>query len=113
MTPTQVFELVEIVEGEVNNGGFDQFFYNSSGNNTAETIQALETIGAPKTADIIRRAAMRFKDGIPPKDRAERFQLMKLQFPESTEFDDLDAEFWAYPEDVFKLAEEYKARNGV
>ena len=29
MSPDIVADLIEALEGEVNNGGFDQFFYNS------------------------------------------------------------------------------------
>ena len=48
MNRSAVSTLIEALEAEVNNGGFDQYFYNSAGDNTAETIQALETIGATK-----------------------------------------------------------------
>jgi YD repeat-containing protein len=46
MSPNEVLDLVDALEGEVNNGVFHQYFYNSAGNKTAETIQALEIIGA-------------------------------------------------------------------
>ena len=42
MSPDVVTELIQALEGEVNNGGFDQFFYNSAGDNTADTILALK-----------------------------------------------------------------------
>ena len=45
----RVFVLVENVEREVNNGGFDQFFDNSSGDNAHESHQALLTMGAANT----------------------------------------------------------------
>ena len=60
MSPDIVADLIETLEGEVNNGGFDQFFYNSAGNNTADTILALQAIGAARTADIVKRAAAMF-----------------------------------------------------
>jgi hypothetical protein len=41
-------ELVSNLEAEINNGGFDQYFFNSTGDRTAETIRALELIGAKK-----------------------------------------------------------------
>jgi hypothetical protein len=40
MSPDEVVDLIGALEGEVNNGGFHQYFYNSAGDNTAETIQA-------------------------------------------------------------------------
>ena len=48
MDSREIQELVEAVEDEVNNGGFHQFFYNNAGDNTEETIQALEAIGATR-----------------------------------------------------------------
>ena len=53
-------DLIDALEGEVNNGGFHQFFYNSAGDRTTETIQALEIVGAFAMADIVRRAAQMF-----------------------------------------------------
>ena len=41
----QVFICIDQLEREVNNGGFHQFFWNSAGDNTPETLAALEQIG--------------------------------------------------------------------
>jgi hypothetical protein len=67
MDPGEIRTLIEELEGEVNNGGFDQYFYNSGGDNTAEVIQALELIGAVRMADTVNRAAAKFPGGMPPK----------------------------------------------
>jgi hypothetical protein len=48
MDTQQVVTLIEALEGEINNGGFHQFFYNNAGDDTVEIIKALETIGADK-----------------------------------------------------------------
>src|SRR5579864_6435808 len=89
----EVARLVELLEGEINNGGFHQFFYNSTGNETAEMIQALKTIGATKTADILRRAAAKFPRGFPPKDRFKRQDLLDTVDLKSEVFEELDREF--------------------
>ena len=47
---------VEALEREVNNGGFAQFFVNSSGEFDAIIEQSLRAINCPKTADIARDA---------------------------------------------------------
>jgi hypothetical protein len=105
-----VVRLVELFEGEVNNGGFHQFFYNSTGNETAEIIQALEKIGARKVADIVRRAAAKFPGGMPPKDRFVRQDLLLDRVdPEIKIFDELDEEFYSYPDDLQGLLEKYAA----
>jgi len=56
----EIAKLVGALEAEGNNSGFDQFFYNSAGDNTAETIRTLETIGAVTVSDILKRAAAKF-----------------------------------------------------
>lgn len=44
------------LEAEVNNGGFNQYFYNSSGQFAEEAYEACEGIGAHKTASIVQEA---------------------------------------------------------
>jgi len=108
MSRDEVARLVELFEGEVNNGGFHQFFYNSTGNETAEIIRALEIIGAVKVAAIVRRAASKFPGGMPPIDRFKRQDLLLDKVdPEIKIFNSLDQEFYAYPEDLAGLLEKY------
>jgi hypothetical protein len=45
-----------ILEGEVNNGGFNQFFWNSSGEYAADAAAGFDLIGAPAYARLMRRA---------------------------------------------------------
>jgi len=94
MSREDVVRLVELFEGEVNNGGFHQFFYNSTGNETAEIIQALEMIGARNVADIVSRAAGKFPGGMPPRDRFARQDLLLGRVdPGIKIFSELDEEF--------------------
>lgn len=44
------------LEQEVLNGGFHQYFYNSSGQLAVETVEDLERIGAVRHADVLRKA---------------------------------------------------------
>jgi hypothetical protein len=68
----QVFHTVWWFEAELNNGGFDQFFFNSRGNYAAQTIAALERIGASTTANIVKRACAMFPDSTPSPDWSTR-----------------------------------------
>ena len=56
--PQKVFSTVWAVESEVNNGGFSQYFLNSSAETAPFVAEALDTIGAPKIAQICRRACL-------------------------------------------------------
>jgi hypothetical protein len=57
LTPAErVFLCVWNLEAEVNNGGFEQFYINSAGDNAVETPAALRGIGAARAAAIAERA---------------------------------------------------------
>lgn len=108
MEQERVYALVRGLEDEVNGGGFHQFFYNSAGDDTVETIQALETIGANKMADILIRAVARLRDGMAPQERFARQRVL----PEPSTLMDLDMEFYAYPDDLASLLAAYKGQIG-
>jgi hypothetical protein len=76
-TPGQeIVYLAFFMDAEVHNGGFDQFFFNSQGNHAAETLDALRTVGAPRSADLLRRACAAFAPEMPSPDRDVRWQQM-------------------------------------
>ena len=58
------------VEAEVNNGGFNQFYFNSSGQYAKMAVEGFELFGATKFADLMRRANNIY---IENKDNLERF----------------------------------------
>lgn len=108
MTKDQIVELVESLEAEINNGGFDQFFFNSSGDKTADTIAALEAIGAKHTADIVRQAASKFPNGMPSTDRTLRqYQLEKIS-PDGEAFETQDNAFYEYKDNLAALIKAFK-----
>ena len=108
--PQKVFSSIWAVESEVNNGGFSQFFLNLE---TAKfVVEALETIGAPKTAGICRRAIVTaFPDGLPSDP--EEISSAASAFPDETEekLDALDTEFFQYPHDLTKLLFAYVSNH--
>ena len=106
--PQKVFSSIWAVESEVNNGGFSQYFLNSSAETAAFVADALETIGAPSTAAICRRAiGCAFPDGLPPTP--EEISSVAAEFSEelSAKLDALDTEFFAYPNDLTELLYAY------
>ena len=110
-SPGQVERLIDRLEAEVNNGGFDQFFFNQAGDQAEATVRALETVGARKTAEIVRKACAKFPGGMPPTDRFARQELLARVSPDSETFADEDAEFLAYAEDLATLKSAYAARS--
>ena len=71
----RVIYVTQLLEAEVNNGGFDQFFRNSSGNLSNEIVSAFKQIGALKTAAICEKAISLFPKPV-PATQEERAQLL-------------------------------------
>jgi hypothetical protein len=114
LRPEEIVDLVRWLDTEIDNGGFHQFFHNSAGDRTAETIAALEAIGAPRIADIVRRAAAMFPGGMPPRDRDERMSVLWRRFPDPKIFDSINEEFYAYPDGLLEtLITSFAAKSGL
>ena len=54
--PCQHIIAVNAVDGEVNNGGFNQYYFNRSHILTVTAAEALSAIGAPQLAEIAKKA---------------------------------------------------------
>ena len=110
--PQKVLLFVENVEKEVNNGGFNQFFWNSSGDYAHESLAALEVIGAKKTAAIVRRAIAQWPQQTVPKDKTEREELLEqIQGKAEAVWGKCEEEFFAYEEDISQLLIEYVKKH--
>ncbi len=108
----RTFLFVENMEREVNNGGFNQFFYNTSGNYSLETVAALNEIGAPKTAEIVKRANSEFNSGNVPKDRIKREEILdKIEDKASDNWDKCDSEIYEYNENLTELLIAFVKKN--
>jgi len=67
----RIFALASGLDGEVCNGGFDQYFFNGGTAFVYETATALESIGSTRTAQLVRQA----------------IEIMKLPEPVPVDFD--------------------------
>ena len=100
---TKIAVCVHQLEAQVNNGGFDQFFFNSSGAYTLDTISALETIGAHSTAKLLCDAvAIAYPEGFPGDSSLHQANLIDEESV-SDALDLLDASFYAYKDDLAML----------
>ena len=100
--------VTQELENEVNNGGFFQFFDNSSGQFASEIVQAFIKIGAEKTAEICRKAVEAFGQEL-PVDWEERRSLLD-QIADAAVADVLDAcdtAFYSYEENLEALNAAY------
>lgn len=110
--PQKVFYLNQNLEREINNGGFNQYFCNSTGDNAQETVLSLKAIGAGKTAEILQKAIDQFPDKKVPKDRDERNEIVEQIEEDVNEvWDEVDQEFYKYEEDLNSLNIEYVKKH--
>jgi hypothetical protein len=110
--PERVLHHIYWLESEVNNGGFDQFFVNSSGDYALDTPSALEEIGAHHTAHLVKRAIDLFPRGSPSRNREQRIeQLESMGETLRDQFSAFDSEFFEYQDPLEELQVKYMVAN--
>ena len=112
----RTYWVLNILEGEIYNGGFDQYFYNSSGSTYGETISALSEIDARDARALLERAkGLIFGELDVPIDVSERRRLMLALWPDSSppEIDAIDREYWDQPSPIRERLEQYAFRHGL
>ncbi len=102
------FLLAFSFDGEVQNGGFCQMFYNDSGKYTYQTVDALHTIGALDAEKLLIEAIALFPDGNVPEDDDLRSQILDQIADEGIDFCDLDRK---YDVDILPPCYQYLIKN--
>ncbi len=110
----RVFYIATEVECEVNNGGFEQFFYESSGKFANDAVEALRIIGAENMAFFAEKA-LKAVGGKLPTDTAERIQFLKETVNEEIRevFAECDRAFEEDPDDFNAIAYNYLLKNEI
>ena len=105
LNPSQrILVIVETLEGEINNGGFDQFYFNSSGDYANETVDALIMLGALNTAEMVRKANAEFPNGIVPKDREKRQDVLdSIREKSSENWNRLESIYYGHNKEVGEM----------
>lgn len=93
---------VWMLDAEVNNGGFDQYYFNSAGDLAIQTVEALRTVGAVKSAVLLACANNEFPEALPPIDRTERQRVLD-EVREIARFAALEREFYRDEENRISL----------
>jgi hypothetical protein len=93
---------VWLLEAEVNNGGFDQYYFNSAGELAIQTVSALRKIGAERTACLLAAANSEFPNSLPPVDRALRQEKLD-EIRDVVRFYALEEELYEAHEDLTAL----------
>ena len=108
----KVFMTIWGLEADVNNGGFSQYYFNTSGDQAKHAPGALRAIGANAMAAIVEQANAHFGAGGPPADRDQRQDALEAlgDKPEAA-WDELSGQFQNYPDDLTELLYAYVQAN--
>ncbi len=100
------------VEAEVNNGGFDQYFFNSAGDNAEAALAGLKEMGAAGAAALLEQAMAIFPGGRPPADRFERQEVMQRIATQSKPvWEKCDSEFYKPKESISDMSLAYAKKK--
>ena len=119
ISPTEkTYYAVCCLVGEVYNGGFDQFFSNSTGDMYGLALNGLFELEADATAAILIQAKeVLFGSKPVPVDQSKRLKLMptitKDGMPESEKLDELDTAFYADPDKLGERCKAFAVKHGL
>jgi len=103
----KTFYYNQILEREVNNGGYSQFFFNDSGTYCYEILDSLCEIGATRTAEIHRKALEAFGDKNPKSCEERQSTLDDID----NVLSECDREFYQYQDDLNELNYQFVLKN--
>ena len=107
----KTFIYVDVLEHNVTNGGFIQFFFNSSGQFAHEVFHAYMEIKAEKTIDILTEAIHLFPEVPVPKNLRIRQEILMKKDSNIDLWDALDTEFYKCEDDIIQLTLNYVRKN--
>ena len=100
--------LVYTYECEINNGGFDQFYFNSIGYEVFEIQKGLEFFGLKKNKILLDKSLELLKQKIDVSKYHELSSKRELPTEDfENEFHELDSQFYDYPEKIEDIINEY------
>ena len=106
--PERVFRCVWDLEAQVNNGGFEQYFFNSSGDHSHFALEALTCVGALQMRGIVQQAFDLVGAVALERDMSTRQGLLLDMTEDQQEgLEQMDQAYLAYPDDLTKLLFEY------
>ena len=99
--PQKVFSAIWALESQVNNGGFLQYFVSGDFDTAEFAPVALRLIGAHACSELVHRALRALTPAPLPATQSDCEHLVDaLSDEDSLQFDSLDAEFFAYPDNL-------------
>jgi hypothetical protein len=95
----QLYFAASLVEGEVYNGGFDQYFFNSSADYYSYAVRGLTEMGALESCRLLVQAKeLYFGESPVPETQASRIEFLRasaaIEDERSKKVEDIDRMFW-------------------
>lgn len=104
--------IVDSFQSEVNNGGFSQYLFNSSGTFVGELAASLSAIGANRTIEIYKKALEKLPLELPADDGQRNTLLEELITEDISEvFASCDQQFYEYPDNLDELIYQFIMNN--
>lgn len=104
----RVIYLTQDLAMEVNNGGFYQYYENSSGDSANEVIGALKTLKAEKMLLICQKANAIFGESVPTdRDIRNKVLTRKVTFEQMRSLEECDNEFVEAYKEFTELSYQY------
>jgi hypothetical protein len=111
--PQRYVFAIQWYVAEVNNGGHDQFYFNSTGIVWEDALKGFEVIGVLKNVDIVKESVARM-GGKPSKDRDKRNEQLEQAYGDDEDgdlFGDLDDLFYKSESEMDELLNTYIKAN--
>jgi len=110
--PQRAYLILNLLDAEVCNGGFHQYYVNSYSENAHLAPAAATLVGAPDYLELIRKANACFGPDGPPSDRDLRHERLSRFTPGVDEtLRKLDSEYYARPVKLPALLSLFAARH--
>ena len=89
---------------EINNGGFNQFYFNSSGAHAQITLDYLRKIKAIRTSSLVEKANREWPENKVPYDQKERQSILAtIEDKAEHIWEDCDQQFYKCEDDLERL----------
>jgi hypothetical protein len=116
----RLYHTLVVLRGEVYNGGFHQFFFNTSGGMYRDACTGLELLGAEQSLRLLEQAKnVLFGLVEPSDDQADRWSEMKQYSDDddepnwSTELCEIDKTFWQDPDKLSEKLDTFAVQRGL
>jgi endogenous inhibitor of DNA gyrase (YacG/DUF329 family) len=111
----QTYYALTLFQNEVNNGGFHQFFFNSSGSYYGVIENGLVTFNEPQTLELLHQAKrIVFSDMAVPADTGTRRNHMPPSEPEvMNKLNELDQRFYRTPDTLSAKLEAFAREKNL